>query len=273
MTAPWPCNARQEHFPPTLGKTCGRRERESRREGRRSASLRKNDSFACRDGERHPGLPEGGVLRGASSERRPWSVRPRVAASSAATRRAGDSGCPEGAEEGNVVGMRTKRMHPTQAREIVACAWETRPSLGPSTRARQSSLHTCGAIRRWRGVRFGITVGQTRASGRNQHWGRSERTERGSPRVTAPSRNSARPRAHRRRRRGTSEKEGGRGLRPCEDTGAPVWLPARRSSLQKSVGDVSSRISSANALQKERPGSSEQGPSSGRTPAGGTVGG
>jgi hypothetical protein len=32
--------------------------------------------------------------------------------------------------------------------------------------------------------------------------------------------------------------------------------------LQKSVGDVWSRISSANALQKERTGSSEQGPSS-----------
>jgi hypothetical protein len=34
----------------------------------------------------------------------------------------------------------TKRMHPSQAREIVACAQGTRPSLGPSTRARQSSL-------------------------------------------------------------------------------------------------------------------------------------
>jgi hypothetical protein len=29
-----------------------------------------------------------------------------------------------------------KRMHPSQAREIVACAQGTRPSLGPSTRAR-----------------------------------------------------------------------------------------------------------------------------------------
>jgi hypothetical protein len=38
-----------------------------------------------------------------------------------------------------------KRMHPSQAREIVACAQGTRPSLGPSTRARRSSLCSAGA--------------------------------------------------------------------------------------------------------------------------------
>jgi hypothetical protein len=69
-----------------------------------------------------------------------------------------------------------------------------------------------------------------------------------------------------------SEKEGGRGLRPCEDPRVPVWLPARRLSLQKSVGGVWSRISSAHALQKERSGSSERGPSSERMSAGDTVG-
>jgi hypothetical protein len=42
--------------------------------------------------------------------------------------------------------------------------------------------------------------------------------------------------------------------------------------LQKSVGDVWPRISSANALQKERTGSSERGPSSERGSAGDTVG-
>jgi hypothetical protein len=56
------------------------------------------------------------------------------------------------------------------------------------------------------------------------------------------------------RRRGTTEKDGGRGLPPCEDARARVWLLARRSLLQKSVGDVWPRISSANALQKERQG-------------------
>ena len=53
---------------------------------------------------------------------------------------------------------------------------------------------------------------------------------------------------------------------------ARVRLLARRSSLQKSSGDVWSRISSANALQKERSGSSERGPSSERRSAGDTVG-
>jgi hypothetical protein len=44
---------------------------------------------------------------------------------------------------------------------------------------------------------------------------------------------------------------------------SPGWV-ARTSyvQLQKSVGDVWPRISSANALQKERSGSSERGPSS-----------
>jgi hypothetical protein len=67
----------------------------------------------------------------------------------------------------------------------------------------------------------------------------------------------------------------GRRSRPPSLRGSrvPVGLPARRSMLlQKSVGDVWSRISSANALQKERSGSSERGPSSERRSAGDTVG-
>jgi hypothetical protein len=49
--------------------------------------------------------------------------------------------------------------------------------------------------------------------------------------------------------------------------------PHVSSLLQKSVGDVWPRISSANALQKERSGSSERGPSSMWISAGETVGG
>jgi len=116
---------------------------------------------------------------------------------------------------------------------------------------------------RWWGVRGGITVGQTRASGTNQHWGHTN--GRSATRRVSPL-----PQG---RGRATSEKEGGRGLRPCEDTRARVWLPARRLLLQKSVGDVWLQISSANALQKERSGSSERGPSSERTLAGETVSG
>jgi len=74
--------------------------------------------------------------------------------------------------------------------------------------------------------------------------GLSERTSRGSPRATA----SARERAWRVR--------GGRRSRPPSLRGlkSSGSLPAGRTQLQKSVGDVWSRISSANALQKERQG-------------------
>jgi hypothetical protein len=60
---------------------------------------------------------------------------------------------------------------------------------------------------RWWGVRAGIAVGQTRASGRNRHRGCLD--GRSAARHVSPL-----PRG---RRRGTKEKEGGRGLRPCED--------------------------------------------------------
>ena len=69
------------------------------------------------------------------------------------------------------------------------------------------------------------------------------------------------------------EKEGDQGLRPCEDQESGSGCPHIDGTLQKSVGDVWSRISSANALQKERSGSSERGPSSERKSAGETVGG
>jgi hypothetical protein len=67
----------------------------------------------------------------------------------------------------------TKRMHSTDA-GITASRSRTRPSLGPSTRARQSSLCTRGASFAWWGDRLGITAGQTHGSGRNQHWGRAD---------------------------------------------------------------------------------------------------
>jgi len=67
------------------------------------------------------------------------------------------------------------------------------------------------------------------------------------------------------------EKEGGRGLRPCEETRAPVG--GRTSCF---VAEVSRRRLASNklgtALQKEWPGSSERGPSSERRLAGQTVG-
>lgn len=248
---------------PNLGKKWGRRERESRRGGRRERSLREKTpprvvtvkgipvfwKAALFAGRRW----NGGLGRSVGMQRSPplRAGAPVTADVQRAPRRGTSSACA------------TKRMHPTQAREIVACARETRPSLGPLTRARRSSLCTS---------RSNPLV--VRRSIRHHGWANPRKWE--EPALGLKRTDGARLAAsHRsvRRRREASEKEGGRGLRPREDTGARVWLPARRSLLQKSAGDVWSRIRSANALQKERSGSSERGPSSGRTLAGGTVSG
>jgi len=177
-------------------------------------------------------------------ERRPRSVRRYLRGSSLRRRRADDSGCPEDAEEGNPSRMCSKRMHPEHAREIVACTG--RRVLHSVLRPVHVDPHYARCRKAsWWGVRIGITVEQTHAGGRNQHWGCSDGRERGSPHVTASARKDA---WH------VQDKEEGRGLRPCEDQEPPVGLLARRVKLQKSVGDVWPRISSANALQKERQG-------------------
>jgi len=155
----------------------------------------------------------------------------------------------------------TKRMHSTQAREIVHALIEDASfarSFDPCT----SILTTHSGQLEWWGERVGITAGQTRGTGRNQHWGRHERTERGSSHVTA-----------RKGRRGMSRK--GRRSRPPSLRGSREFgfgCPHVEVQLQKSVGDVWSQISSAYALQKERTGSSERGPRSARRSAGETVG-
>jgi len=150
-----------------------------------------NDSFACRGGQRHPGLLEGGTLRGESSERGPRSVRRLSWVSSRERRRADDSGCPKVAEEGNAVGMRHKAHAPD------AGTRDRRMRSGDASFAR--SFDPCASIltmlrrrKPWRwGVRGSITVGKARATERNQHWGGHERTSRGSPRVTASARKRA----------------------------------------------------------------------------------
>jgi hypothetical protein len=155
----------------------------------------------------------------------------------------------------------TKHMRSTDA-GIPASRSRTRPSLGPSTCARRSSLCTAAQA---------SVVGR---SNRYHGWanprkwekpalGSSERAERGSPRVTLSCKGEGVTRR---------EKEGDRGLRPCEDQEPRSGCPHVDGTLQKSIGDVWSQISSANALQKGRPGSSERGSSSGRSSADETVG-
>jgi len=123
-------------------------------------------------------------------------------------RRADDSGCPEDAEEGNVVAHApqsscTRRRH---ERSLHALGRRVLRSVLRPVRCR-SSLCT----RRLKALRGGATV-------RHHGWvnpreweepalGLDVRTLRGSPRVTASGRERA----------WHVDKEGGRGLRPCED--------------------------------------------------------
>jgi hypothetical protein len=191
VTAAVPCNAQSKHRPqpwePSAG---GVSERAGAKAG--GSNLSATYSFASRDGERHPGFLEGGALRGASSERRPRSVR-RWSGFLSLQRCAGDSGCPEDAEEGNVVAhTRFKAYAPAQAREIVARA----PADASFARSFDPcvsilTMHEAPKASSWWGGRSGITVGQTHESGRNQHWGWTVRTQRGSPRVTASAREKA----------------------------------------------------------------------------------
>ena len=105
-----------------------------------------------------------------------------------------------------------------------------------------------------RGGAFGSAsrLGNTRASGRNQHWGQTN--GRCAARRVTPL-----PRG---RGRVTSEKEEGLGLRPCEDERVRVPALARRVS----VAEVGRRRLASNKLGKRAPkraaGSSERGPSS-----------
>jgi hypothetical protein len=177
---------------------------------------------------------------------------PRV--SSRGRLRAGDNGCPKDAEEGNVVAHTPQSVCTRRRRRvIVACVWD-----GASF---ARSFDSCSSILTMHGgAKSVFVVGR---SVRHHGWanpreweepslGSVERTERDSPRDTALAREKACLVRKGRRSRPPSAR-GSRAHRP--------WL-VRRVSLQKSPGDDRPRISSANALQKERSGSSERGPSS-----------
>jgi len=200
---------------PSLGTKCGRRERESRREGRREKSLRDFPSrvvteqgipvfrkvalFAGRhrnEGLGRLGLGCRGFLRGSRTRRRQRMSEGR-----------------RGGERRRLT--HSRRRHRAQARDIVACASGRvlrsvlRPVLVNPHYAPSGKTAVVGRSRRHRGW----------ASLRKQEEpapGSSRRTWRGSPRTTARESGVVR-----------KEKEGGRGRRPCEGKRAQVWLPAR----------------------------------------------
>jgi hypothetical protein len=206
------------------------------------------DSFTCRGGERHPGRLEGGALRGASSERRPRSVRRTLWVSPCSGRRADDSGCPEGAEEGNAVAHApqstcTRRRH-EKSRMCSGDASFTR-SFDPCTSILTMHL---GASSGGEAFTTASRLGKpTQVGGTSTGVGVSGRSAARRMLISNASSRAGY----------VQEKEGGQGLRPCEDQDPRLGCPHVGSSmLQKSVGDVWPRISSAYALQKERSGSS-----------------
>jgi hypothetical protein len=142
---------------PSLGTKCGRRERESRREGRREQSLR--DYISPSRVVAVKGIPVVWKAALFAERRRNAGLdRPIVpaAVSPAAGRCAGDSGCPEDAEEGNAVGMR-HQAHAPNARTRDRCMrfgdasftrsfdpWRVDPHYAPRAQrvvVRRSSRH------------------------------------------------------------------------------------------------------------------------------------
>jgi hypothetical protein len=144
-------------------------------------------SFACRDGRRHPGFPEGGALRGASSERRSWSARfrsqrlpPRRAHApmTADVRRSPRRGTPSAyATQGVGTGRRHETSSHAHRRRVLRSV--LRPVLvNPHYASSGSNRPLVGRTRRHRGW---ANLGNREEPAP----GSSRRTERGSPRITA----------------------------------------------------------------------------------------
>jgi hypothetical protein len=155
-------------------------------------------------------------------------------------RRADDSGCPKVAEEGNVVAHAHRAYAPDAGTRDRACARQTRPSLGPSTRARRSSLHT-GRQKRLRG---GATAPASRLGKPTQ----VGRTSTGVGRA-----DEARLAACHRFRKGEAwhvRRKGGRS-RPSSLRGSGVPVGFARTSC--SVAEVYRRHLASNKLGKRAP--------------------
>jgi hypothetical protein len=164
-----------------MGTTCGRREREA---DAGNEEERSSPVPAVCNGGRHPGSRDADCLRGWSVERESWSVRlgcVRLVSSHSVA--PATTGVLWKNEEGNVVSVRQAHALFVADAEQAPPRSRTRPSLGPETRARQSSLSSSSSaqvgdrrrkptekMRVWRGGRD-IAVGQTCASRRNRHRG------------------------------------------------------------------------------------------------------
>jgi len=143
-------------------------------------------SFACRDGRRHPGFLDGSALRGALSERRPWSARFRLVRLPPHQLHAPvTAGVRRSPRRGTTSAYASKRRRRTQARDTVACG---------SGRVLRSVLRPVLVNPHY--TAFGLNRALVGHNRRHRGWanlrkrdepapGSSGWTECGSPRITA----------------------------------------------------------------------------------------
>jgi len=178
-------------------------------------------------------------------------------------RRAGDSGCPKDAEEGNAVAYAPQSVCTRRKHERSSHVFGRRVLHSVFRPVHVDPHYAPGAS---------LVVGHV-----SRHHGWANPREREEPALGPALVDVARlATCH------SSMQVEGRGTKRKGRRSRPPSLRGSRESrlgcshvdetLQKSVGGVWPRISSANALQKERSGSSERGPSSERRSAGDTVG-
>jgi hypothetical protein len=154
--------------------------------------------------------------------------------------RADDSGCPEVAEEGNAVAHAPQSACTRRRHERSSHALRGRVLRSVLRPVRVDPHYAPRRKLRWWGERLGITVGQTCASGRNQHWGRAIRTLRGSPRVILSREGEGVTRSRKGRRSRSPSLRGSR---------VRVRLPAHRWY----VAEVGRRRLVSNTLGKRAP--------------------
>jgi hypothetical protein len=229
---------------PSLGATCGRREREADagNEEERSSPV---PVVATVEGTQV--YEVGGSLRGMSQERGSRSVRSTcVAGLFLHMRRTDDKRVSSGRTRRGTSSAYAKRAHSTPAGALI-----TRPpQLEDTSFARSRDPCTSNATelgpvksrKGWRG-RFGIAVGQTWATRRNRHRDWAITDECAACRLSPPSQGGTRD---------GSEKEEGHGLRPCKEQREPRFgCSYVGMQLQKSSGGVGSQIRTHAALPKE----------------------
>jgi len=157
--------------------------------------------------------------------------------------RTGDNGCSLDAEEGNVVSMRQAHalfLETPNKRSPRSRTTSFARSRGPCTSI-ATKLHRRKPREVARSVRY---RGRANLRKQEEPAPRSERTD--AARLAACHRFSSEKVV-----RDTSEKEGGHGLRPCEETRAPVSVRTSLFRCRSRQAGFWSQISSHAALQKE----------------------